>query len=652
MRILIGILFFFSISTGGYANNESHIRELIKRSDKFYGTDPDSSYALCRKAFSLLDDNSSNELRAEVHLNLGMHQLLKAQLEQAADSFDKAITYLQGSNSSYEAWAYKLKANLLDRLGDVKDALDYQKKALKIYRTKKDSVNYGSTLLNNFGFYRSLGDLDGEKTTIEELQLYENFIDGSTRYYYMQNKGLYHVDIESYEKAEELLLNAHGIAEEHNMLDSRATALMNLGALHVKATNYSTAQKYLEESIALCDEHDLKHEQVENLEVLIELYKATNDMTNAFEAQTRLHELKSIIYDIEKVAHIYSIEKQLELAEYQTSLAERDLKISRKNEELKAKEAQSIKDSYKRQRLIIALVIVIVIGVIVLIGFFRVRKLKKLIEKQNELVNLKNHQIQEALDDLNHSLDYSKRLQNSLLPNVNDFAKGFKDVFIFYLPKQTVSGDFYWKISLGDKTLVAVADCTGHGVPGALVSVVCINALNRAVREFGITEPGKILDQARINITETFELKNELVSDGMDISLCMINHQNKTLQWSGAHNPLWILPPNTSDIEVIKATKQGVGIVKDPVSFETHTRQFTDGTRLFMFSDGYADQFGDANNKRKGGKKFKSSSLRKLLESLSTKSLTQHNQILLQVFDDWKGDLEQIDDVCIVGLDL
>ncbi len=652
MRKFAAILILFGLSWTSLANNENRIEELLNKSDKIYGSDPDSSYVLCQLAFKLLDEQSPKDLKAHVHLNLGMHQLLKAQLDGAANHFDEAISYLKGSNSSHEAWAYKLKANLLDRLGDTREALNYQKKALLIYKNDKDSANYSATLLNNFGFYRSLDDLEGEKATIDELQLYENFIDGSTRYYYFQNKGLYHLDIEEYDKAEELLLNAHGVSEEYDMVDSRATALKNLGKLHIKTKDYNQSRKYLEQSIKLCDEYDLKHEQVENLEVLIELYKTTNEMTKAFEAQTRLYELKSIIYDIEKVAHIYSIEKQLEVAEYQTSIAESELKISRKNEELKEKKAQSIKDKHKRQNLQIALAIVFVIGIIVLIGLIRVRKLKKLIEKKNELVNLKNDQLQEALDDLNHSLDYSKRLQNSLLPNARDFANGFKDVFIFYLPKQTVSGDFYWKISLGDKTLVAVADCTGHGVPGALVSVVCINALNRAVREFGITEPGKILDQARINVSEAFELKNELVADGMDISLCLIDSKNKVLQWAGANNPLWILHPNEREIETIKATKQGVGVIKDPEDFETHTVNYTEGTRIYMFSDGYADQFGGASDTRRGGKKFKSSSLRKLLESLSDKPLPEHNPVLLKVLKEWKGDLEQIDDICIVGIDL
>ncbi|HRP60796.1 MAG TPA: SpoIIE family protein phosphatase, partial [Vicingus sp.] len=260
--------------------------------------------------------------------------------------------------------------------------------------------------------------------------------------------------------------------------------------------------------------------------------------------------------------------------------------------------------------------------------------------------------------------------------------------FVVYLPKDIVAGDFYWMESLSavhssqftvnskqstDNSkliLFAAADCTGHGVPGAMVSVVCNNGLNRSVREHHIMDPGKILEKTREIIVSEFEKSDEIVKDGMDISLCALDFSSdkKLLKWAGANNPLWIIRSirdsgldlesnNQSEIAgqarkdgnfeffELKPTKQHLGKVDNPIPFVTQEFELQKGDTFYLFTDGFKDQFGGEK-----GKKFKSANFKKLLLSIQNLSMDEQKQFIYQTFMDWKGSLEQIDDVCIIGV--
>lgn len=189
----------------------------------------------------------------------------------------------------------------------------------------------------------------------------------------------------------------------------------------------------------------------------------------------------------------------------------------------------------------------------------------------------------------------------------------------------------------------------GHGVPGAMVSVVCSNALNRVVKEPGITQPGKILDKVRDLVVETFAKSESEVKDGMDISLCALNVKTKQLQWAGANNPLWLIRPSTGseayELTEYKSDKQPIGKHTDARPFTTHTIELKDGDTLYVFTDGYSDQFGGEK-----GKKFKTSNLKKLLLSIQDKNMEEQHLFIDQHFEEWRAQLEQVDDVCIIGV--
>jgi serine phosphatase RsbU (regulator of sigma subunit) len=198
---------------------------------------------------------------------------------------------------------------------------------------------------------------------------------------------------------------------------------------------------------------------------------------------------------------------------------------------------------------------------------------------------------------------------------------------------------------------LAAADCTGHGVPGALVSVVCSNALNRAVKEFNLRDTGQILDKTRELVVETFSKSEEEVKDGMDISLCCIpltGDDDLKIQWSGANNPLWISrKENPEELVEVKGDKQPIGYFPNSVPFTTHSIDLKKGDSIYLFTDGFQDQFGESS-----GKKFKSAQMRKLFVSLQEKSMEDQKAFIERSFKVWKGNFEQVDDVCIIGVRL
>lgn len=306
--------------------------------------------------------------------------------------------------------------------------------------------------------------------------------------------------------------------------------------------------------------------------------------------------------------------------------------VRRQEEEKKVQEI-------KRNRIILVAVIMILV-LSVALGLIAYRNFRVKKKNADELAEQK-HIIEEKQKEILDSISYAKRLQDAILPRQSTISRYLASSFLLYKPKDIVAGDFYWFEHVGDTSFIAAADCTGHGVPGAMVSVVCSAALNRAVLEFGLRKPGEILDKTRELVLETFAKSDEEVKDGMDISICAM--QGKNISWAGANNPLWYISGGA--LHEIKADKQPIGKSDQPRPFTTHTLQLHDGDEVFLFTDGYADQFGGPK-----GKKFKYKQLGEKLVEIAGLSLQEQKDILDKTFESWRGNIEQVDDVCVIGI--
>jgi len=391
---------------------------------------------------------------------------------------------------------------------------------------------------------------------------------------------------------------------------------------------------------------------------------------------------ENIAGQLAELAVKFENEKQAkQIAILQKDQEMNDLKIQAKDDEISERESTITLFTFGGIIVGILLVFIVRSNVLRKKANKELATQKDIISAQKDEVENQKHLVEEKQREILDSINYAKRLQEAIFPPFAFINESVPENFILYQPKDVVAGDFYWAESKDNNFFIAAADCTGHGVPGAMVSVVCSNALNRTVNEFGITDTGKILDKTRELVLETFAKGNAEVKDGMDISLLCIDKQNNKAFWSGANNPLWYVKsavtPNSinsavtsSEVEKstdsgldsarpntkvasnasaalveIKADKQPIGKSDHSKPFTTHEITLQEGMLFYLFTDGYADQFGGPK-----GKKFKYKQLEELLLDISTKDMTTQQHILLDQLSKWKGDLEQIDDVCVIGV--
>lgn len=269
-------------------------------------------------------------------------------------------------------------------------------------------------------------------------------------------------------------------------------------------------------------------------------------------------------------------------------------------------------------------------------------RLEQQVKERTQEVVLKNEQLSEQNKEIINSINYAKRLQDAILPSDKVFIHLFKDSSVLYLPKDIVSGDFYWIEETEDRIFFAVADCTGHGVPGAMVSVLGHNSLNRCIKEYNLTDPGKILDSVTELVVNTLSKKGMKVNDGMDISLCVWDKKDR-LYFAGAYNPIYLL--RNEELIEYKADKQPIGRYDNSKPFTTKIINLEKGDSFYLFSDGYADQFGGPR-----GKKLKYANFKKYLLELNHLSSTKIKDNLHERFTEWRANEAQIDDVCVMNV--
>lgn len=535
------------------------------------------------------------------------------------------------------AYVYNIVGSHYRVNGDLEKSIEFYNKSLSIREFTKDSLGI-AVCYNNLGICYMMSAVydTGLYFWEKSLEMKMAIGDSLSAAYTMANIAIYYKDIDRIFEALQYTEKALGIEQRNNDFIGAAHSSQLMGEIYNKTGNHSKAIFWFRESMAYSDKAGVTYDKLEALKGLASAYEGQGDFKNAFltlQEYLLLNE-KYTNESTEKIAQEMQTRYETEKKEKENLLLKtqnekQDLKLK---EETTRNELQEANNRYLLAGLIFALLL---LGVIIF-ALRRVRQAKIQIEEQKHLVEEKNKEITD-------SINYAKRIQAAILPPDELIKKVLPESFVLYKPKDIVAGDFYWLQQKEETILLAAADCTGHGVPGAMVSVVCNNALNRAVREYGFTDPGKILDQTRVLVIEEFEKSAEEVKDGMDISLCSISAG--MLLWAGANNPLWILRKDAEEIEEIKADKQPIGKYADSKPFTAHQVKLNPGDAIYIFTDGYQDQFGGEKKK-----KFKASSLKSLICANRNLSMTDQKIKLDDAFENWRGTLEQIDDVCVLGI--
>lgn len=603
------------------------------------------------KALDVRNKLKNKKTVAETYDNIGL-------LYQAVADYPKALEYQFKSLAIAEkiqdeklmSTCYHNLAITFDKHGEHAKSLQYSFKALNLIKDTTNHYETGLTLSNislaynlvglPFSSYLylqkslkhtyALGDFRASLTSYNNLGMLFLHADDSLKNYLKlspaqcRDSALYYFDKVIY-------LNK----SEYNYR-SICNAYLNRSELFKMENNFKEAKisalKALENA-----------EKTEAYELIQKIYKELSDlsaallqMDDAYHYLTKYYAVREKVYNIQNSNEL--TRQELNHAYNKRHLADSLIRVKEKQldqERINQQEA-IIKEKEFRMYLLYG-----GIGLVLLFSYFLYNRIK-LINLQKKTIEDQKAIVEEKQKEITDSINYAKRIQFSLLAHENILRKNLQEYFVLFQPKDIVSGDFYWctsKINEHGKIdfYLAICDCTGHGVPGAFMSLLNISFLNEAITEKNILQPHLILNHVRKRLIENMEGGQ----DGMDAILVKFS-ENK-IEYAAAHNrPILI---KNGVLEELPADKMPVGKSDSEKSFSLYEINAEKGDCLYFYTDGFADQFGGTK-----GKKFKYSNLNKLLLENHTADLKEQSETLNQKFDAWKGDLEQVDDVCIIGV--
>lgn len=473
--------------------------------------------------------------------------------------------------------------------------------------------------------------------------------------------------IKQYEKAFDIHVK---LGEEGKV----ATVNIKIGEALCKTGNYNKAIQFSIKGLQIAQKVGSKDNISKASRVLSKSYAKSLNFKKAYNYSVLYKETHDSIYTIESQKQISTIEHSFELERKQSEIELQDIRLEKQ-------EAEITQQQVKQKALLGGFFAVLIIVILAVLGNIRIRKAKDIITEQkeeiqvsNESLNNTNEELRVTLEMLSHqkeviektnkkitdSIHYAKYIQTAILPQKEKIGKIFNDYFVMYKPKDIVSGDFYWTTQIDGKTIIAAADCTGHGVPGAFMSILGITFLNDIVNKDSVTKTDIVLNYLRSEIINALKQNNSIGEqlDGMDVGLCSIDFSKMNLQFSGANTPLYIVRSkeeesisdasmtefNDSILYEIKGDKMPISMYRKMVDFNMVEINLKKGDCLYMFSDGFIDQFGGPDTKR-----FQSKNFKQMLLSNCKKPMSEQKIEIEKVFSSWKHNNEQIDDIMVVG---
>lgn len=623
----------------------------------FFSSNPDTSFYFAQLELALSkklpSKKESIKWQAKALNNIGIAYQCKSDFPNALDNQFKSLKLKETLGDKKEiAICFVYIGNIYYALSEYQKSLKYYVRGLKLFENLNDKEGIAGSFLNISSIY--LDQKDYKKALnyqLKSLKIFEELKDERGLAYTYGDIGRIYYELRNYTKSLDFQFKSLKLKEL--MFDKKGIAYSSgcIGEVYFRQKKYDLALDFSQKAVQLCQEiGDLDTERSFQ-KTLYEIYKVKGNSKDALIHYERFVLLQDSIFKEENQKNIllkemnYEFEKKEAIAE--AKQAKKDAVIQK----------EKLKQKVILFSVLIGLLFVVVLSVFLYNRFRYTQKQKATIEKQKQLVDEKNEElnqqneeielqkrvIEEHQKEMIDSITYAKHIQDAILPPKELISEKLPNSFVLYKPKDIVAGDFYWMEEVNETVLIAVGDCTGHGVPGAMVSVVCSNALNRAVKEFHLIDTGKILDKVTDLVIETFQKSSSDVKDGMDISLLSINKKTREIRWSGANNPLWYFAD--SDFKKIIADKQPIGKYDQRQAFTTHIIEYNPNSTFYLFTDGFADQFGGPKNK-----KYKYSQLQELISTFLDEEPMIQLEKLDTAFENWRGKQEQVDDVCIIGI--
>jgi serine phosphatase RsbU (regulator of sigma subunit) len=538
--------------------------------------------------------------------------------------------------------AYFEIASVFESQEQDSTAITYYVKCQNAAKEIEFYTAFGLSLMEMSGVKQENGDLESAKI---DLLLAMPFLTETPIYHAMSISDYSDILIEqdSLEKASIYLDTALSIIEPFGEAENVAFVYQNAGKIELAKGNQNEALSYFNKALNIWEPLQ-KNFYLQDLYLNLAEANTSIDPSLSSYYYKKHIELRDVANSEDNNAQMADME-----AKYENQKKEQEIALLSKDKELG--ELEKKKQSQIFTVVLIGLGLVLVLAVFLATRLRMIRKQNKLIQSQKLDLQLQKEIVEEKSRELGDSINYAMRIQNAALPQLEDLKADFKDSFIIYKAKDKLSGDFYWRGNVKnsasqDLQLIALGDCTGHGVPGALLSILGINYLNIGLSANQLKSPAEALDFLNGGIHTTFSSSEGEIRDGMDMAIVAINRQKMLMTYACAKNPIYLV--RNGELKVYKGNKHAIG--KDGASseilpFDNFEVEIEKGDLVYLFSDGFADQFGGEKGKKMGYKRFKE----KLL-SLESESLKNQETELDTSFENWKGSLEQLDDVCLIGL--
>lgn len=673
-RYFIAIIFFWCASKA-YTQN-SRFENFLQKAEQYKIENYLKAYYYADSAITLAKAANDSTMLTRAYNRKGIVEQVNSRYTAAAELFKVAEQYARRpGDARHLAAIYNNMGINFEKEGSLKSCIEMHHKALNIRQKLKEEKDIAASYENLGVAYFSLGDI---KKAIENTQkgisISEALKDDKTLGFMYSNLGAMY--FQQYNDSLALENYRRSLEKGKNLKnpDILASAYLNISTFYTELGKMKEARRALREAInnpyifkterrvalflnlancfekenqsdsatyyyflALKNADDLKllSKQAEVYRNLEKFYEKQGDYKKAHTFLDSFHSIKSRILNektlknISELETIYKTERQaLEIVALNTeNRQEKERRKSRTN------------------LLLVSLICLCLAGTAAIVFYRSVltkRKDNAMLTEKNTIIARQKELVEQKNTEITDSIKYAYRLQNAILPSKLHMEQLLGEHFVFYKPKDIIAGDFYWLYQNGARTYLAVADSTGHGVPGAMVSIVCSNALDKAVKELQITDPGKILDKTRELIADTFSKSEGEIKDGMDISLLCYNKEEQTVYWSGANNKL--LYYQEGSLHECRPDKQPVGLTHQPRPFTTHKILVSGNMMFYLFTDGYADQFGGPQ-----GKKFKQRQLEELLSCAALTPVPEQKELLEKTIQNWMAGIEQIDDMTVIG---
>ncbi len=603
----------------------------------FYDTgELDSALHYLEIAKTFAEKNNVTAQLAAVYSNIGNVYGNQGQYKKCLQYYLTAVEYTHKlNNPAREAYMIVNIGTVYSELEEHDSAIVFYLQAEKILRGIDKNQEKLPIVYNNIGAsYLELHDTLKGKTAFEEaLRISKLYNDQRGLASAYDHLGIIIYSEGKHDSAIALLKNSIAIYDDLDAKSGTAEACDHLGEIYLEQKDYDSSIAVLTKGLKVTEELNDYYQLKTYYKSLSEVYEAKGDLGQALFYEKKLDVAKDTLYNLSNTSVVNSMKTEAAYVNDQHKLELADARDQKKNVIIYAGIALTI--------------LILLLGVVAFNRYLVKKRSSELLEKQNDEIKIQKNIIEEKNKDITDSIRYAQRIQNAILPSKEQIKTIFPQSFVLFRPKDIVSGDFYWFEKSGDYKLFSVVDCTGHGVPGAMLSVVGHNMLNKALHDDKLVMPDKILHYLNENISRMLRQKHEdqVIQDGMDIALCTYHEPSQAIYYAGSFNSLYMI--RKGELKEIKSDKIFIGnYFQDPdKKFTLHKIEVEKGDLFFVFSDGFADQFGGPS-----GKKFKYKPFQQLLVGMQNDTMEEQEIKLANAFEEWKRNLDQVDDVCIIGI--